>query len=95
MKKLSIIIPIYNVEKYIRPCLESIFQQDMEESDFEVILVNDGTKDNSMERISDIIKAHQNIININQKNKGLSIARNNGIKKQVENISYLLIQMTC
>lgn len=81
MKKLSIIIPIYNVEKYIRPCLESIFQQDMEESDFEVILVNDGTKDNSMERISDIIKAHQNIININQKNKGLSIARNNGIKK--------------
>lgn len=81
MKKISIIIPIYNVEKYIRSCLESLFQQDLDESDFEVILVNDGTKDNSMERISDIIKAHQNIITINQKNKGLSIARNIGIKK--------------
>ena len=81
MKKLSIIIPIYNVEKYIRPCLESIFQQDLEESDFEVILVNDGSKDNSMESISDMVKAHQNIITINQKNKGVSISRNNGIKK--------------
>ena len=81
MKKISIIIPIYNVEKYIRSCLESLFQQDLDESDFEVILINDGSKDNSMERISDIIKAHQNIITINQKNKGLSIARNIGLKK--------------
>ena len=40
---ISIIIPVYNVEKYIRPCLESVFRQNLEESIFEVIIVNDGT----------------------------------------------------
>ena len=45
MKKLSIIIPVYNVEKYIRPCIESIFKQGLDEDDYEVIIVNDGTPD--------------------------------------------------
>jgi len=78
-KKLSIIVPVYNVEKYIRPCIESIFLQGLEEKDFEVIIVNDGTKDHSMEVIQDIICLHQNITIINQENQGLSVARNNGI----------------
>ena len=43
MKKLSVIVPVYNVEQYIRPCIESIFGQGLDESDFEVIMVNDGT----------------------------------------------------
>lgn len=81
MKQLSIIIPVYNVEKYIRVCLESIFCQGMDEDLFEVIIVNDGTKDNSMGVIDDIIHNHKNIIVINQSNQGLSIARNNGITK--------------
>ena len=44
MLLLSIIVPVYNVEKYIRPCLESIFHQGLNENDFEVIIVNDGTQ---------------------------------------------------
>lgn len=81
MIKLSIIVPIYNVEKYIRTCIESIFNQGLSDDDFELILVNDGTPDNSMEIISDIIEGHNNIIIIEQENQGLSVARNNGIKK--------------
>lgn len=76
---LSIIVPVYNVEKYIRPCIESIFQQGLDDDDFEVIIVNDGTKDHSMEVIADIIELHHNITVINQENQGLSVARNNGI----------------
>lgn len=78
---ISIIIPVYNVEKYIRPCLESVFRQNLEESIFEVIIVNDGTQDRSMEIIQDIINQHPNISVINQENLSLSVARNNGIAK--------------
>lgn len=76
---LSIIVPIYNVEQYVRTCIESIYQQGLDEDRFEVILVNDGTKDKSMEMIADIIQQHKNIVVINQENQGLSVARNNGI----------------
>lgn len=76
---LSIIIPVYNVERYIRSCIESIFKQGLDENRFEVIIVNDGTQDQSMDMISDIIKQHNNIFVINQENQGLSVARNNGI----------------
>ena len=79
MTKLSIIVPVYNVELYIRPCFESIFKQGLDDCDFEVIIVNDGTKDRSMEMIDDIISQHNNITVINQENQGLSVARNNGI----------------
>ena len=79
MVKLSIIIPVYNVESYIHPCFESLFKQGLDDIDFEVIIVNDGTPDHSMEKIVDIIIQHQNIIVINQENQGLSVARNNGI----------------
>lgn len=76
---LSIIVPVYNVEKYVRPCIESIFKQGLDDSRFEVIIINDGTPDKSMEMIADIISLHQNITVINQENQGLSVARNNGI----------------
>ena len=73
MKKFSIIIPVYNVEKYIKKCIDSIMNQSFK--DFEVIVVNDGTPDNSIELIKDYpIKI------INQKNQGISVARNNGVK---------------
>lgn len=74
MPKYSIIIPVYNVEKYIKKCLDSVFNQTYK--DYEVIVVNDGTKDNSM----DIVKDYDVIV-VNQKNQGLSAARNNGLKK--------------
>lgn len=79
--QLSIIVPVYNVEKYIRACIESIFRQNLDEKCFEVIIVNDGTKDHSMEVIQDIINQHSNITVINQENLSLSVARNNGIAK--------------
>lgn len=83
MKKLSIIVPVYNVEKYIRTCVESIFRQGLSEDEFEVIIINDGTPDKSMDKIADIIEGHKNIQVINQQNKGISITRNNGINKAV------------
>ena len=76
---LSIIVPVYQVEQYIRACIESIFRQGMNDEDFELILVNDGTMDSSFNEISDIIDCHQNVTIINQENQGLSVARNNGI----------------
>ena len=76
---LSIIVPVYNVEKYIRPSIESIFRQGLLEACFEVIIVNDGSTDKSMEEIADIILQHSNVVVINQENQGLSVARNNGI----------------
>ena len=80
MKQISFIVPVYNTEKYIRACMESIFRQGLDNNDFEVIIVNDGTQDNSIGVIEDIIKRHSNITVINQENQGLSMARNNGMK---------------
>ena len=80
-KLLSIIVPVYNVEQYIRPCVQSIYKQGLTDEEFEVILVNDGTEDNSLGIISDIIESHFNIIVIEQENQGLSVARNNGLLK--------------
>lgn len=79
MTDLSIIVPVHNVEKYVHTCLDSIFKQGLDDASFEVIIVNDGSTDSSMEIISDIIDQHQNITIINQENQGLSVARNNGI----------------
>lgn len=79
MKKLSIILPVYNVEPYIRACMKSIFHQGLDDNCFELIIVNDGSTDNSMGMISDLVKQHNNITIIHQENQGLSNARNNGI----------------
>ena len=74
MPKFSIIIPVYNVEKYLKKCLDSIKNQSYK--DYEVIIVNDGSTDNS----KDILDEYDYKV-INQKNQGLSVARNNGVKK--------------
>lgn len=79
MIKLSIIVPVFNAEKYVRSCLKSIFMQGLDESEFEVVIVNDGSTDKSIVVLSDVINSHSNIIVINQKNYGLSIARNVGL----------------
>lgn len=78
--ELSIIIPVYNTEKYIRKCLDSIFEQNVSHKLFEVIVVNDGTKDKSLDIIYEFTNLYDNIILINQENQGLSQARNNGLK---------------
>ena len=77
--KLSIIVPVYNVEKYVEKCLESLCGLRIEN---EIIVVNDGTKDSSLEIVERFKENHknENIIIISQENQGLSEARNNGLK---------------
>lgn len=76
--KISIIIPVYGVEKYIGECLESVVNQTLK--DIEIIIVNDGTRDNSMKIVEKYLK-DKRIKVINKENGGLSSARNAGIKE--------------
>ncbi|MBR6690047.1 MAG: glycosyltransferase family 2 protein [Bacilli bacterium] len=76
--KFSIIIPIYNAEKYIEKCLNSVFNQTY--NNYELILINDGSKDNSESIIKKIIKKNKNILFFSQENKGQSVARNVGLE---------------
>lgn len=80
MVKFSIVIPVFNVEKYIKKCLESIYCQGFDESLYEVIVVNDGTQDNSIIIVNDFVKIHSNLRIIEQENRGVSSARNVGIR---------------
>lgn len=78
---LSIIIPVYNVEPYVVRCINScINQNDVDPSDYEIIIVNDGSQDNSYELAKEALKNFKNKSFLNQKNLGLSSARNNGLK---------------
>lgn len=82
--KLSIVVPVYNVEQYVRKCILSIINQvDDLFKEIEVIIVNDGTKDNSVEQIQDLVDKYDNIALVNQQNQGLSVARNYGMNKAV------------
>lgn len=75
--KVSIIIPIYNVEKYLRQCLDSAVNQTL--SNIEIILINDGSTDNSSCIAREYSLNYSFIKLIEQKNSGQSIARNKGI----------------
>lgn len=77
MIKYSVIIPVYNVEKYLKQCVNSILAQT--EKDFEMILVDDGSTDNSGRICDEYADADDKISVIHQKNGGLSAARNSGI----------------
>ena len=77
--KLSIILPVYNVEQYITICLQSIFNQSIPTNLYEVIVVNDGSRDKSMEIVKEFAVQYNNLQIITQENKGLSVARNIGL----------------
>lgn len=79
MLDLSIIVPIYNVEKYIGKCIRSLLIQNIDYSRYEIILINDGSSDSSGRICNDFVQEYGNIHLITQKNKGLSAARNKGI----------------
>ncbi len=79
-KQLSILVPVYKVEKYIRPFFESIFRQNIPDDCYEIIVVNDGTPDRSMEVVADLLELHDNTMVINQENQGLSVARNTALE---------------
>lgn len=85
---VSIIIPVYNVEKYLRICLESILAQTY--TDYEVILVNDGSKDESLSICEEFVRNDSRFRVISQENKGLSSARNTGIREATGEYIYFI-----
>ena len=88
MPKVSIIVPIYNVENYLARCLDSVLKQSYE--NFEVICVNDGSPDSSEAILLEYAKKDKRINIITQENLGLSMARNNGLKKATGEYIYFL-----
>lgn len=76
--KISVIVPVYKVEPYLRKCVDSVLNQTF--NDFELILVDDGSPDNSGKICDEIAQADSRIKVIHQKNGGLSAARNTGIE---------------
>ena len=76
-KLISIIMPVYNAEKYLNRSIESIMNQTY--NNIEIILVNDGSTDNSLEICTNYQEKDNRIKLINQENKGVSFARNKGI----------------
>lgn len=78
MPEVSIIVPVYNVEKYVCDCIDSILSQTYQ--CFELILVDDGSADKSGEICDSYQKEHQNIKVLHQDNQGQAAARNNGVK---------------
>lgn len=79
MKKVSIIIPVYNSEKYISKCLDSILNQTYK--NIEILVINDGSKDNSIDILRDYEKKDDRIVVIDKENEGVAKTRNQGIKK--------------
>ena len=78
MPKISVIIPVFNVENYLEKCLDSVVNQTL--NDIEIICINDGSTDNSPNILESYVQKDARIIVINQENKGLSAARNRGLE---------------
>lgn len=95
--KISIIIPVYNIEQYVRQCLESVICQTIDHSLLECIIVNDCTPDKSMDIVSEIVDKYKKgdglmhfILLDHEKNKGLSASRNTGMRKATGEFIYFL-----
>lgn len=76
--KVSVIVPVYNVERYLENCLNTLVNQTLK--DIEIICINDGSKDNSFDILKEFASKDERIKIINKKNEGLSAARNDGLK---------------
>ena len=76
-KKVSVIVPVYNAEKYLNRCVDSLISQSY--TNLEIILVNDGSTDNSLSVCEEYLKKDERITLINQQNKGAGLARNAGL----------------
>lgn len=87
--KFSIIIPVYNVEQYLADCLDSVLAQDYTGS-YEVICINDGSTDSSLEILKQYANKNEIIKIIDQENKGLSGARNRGLKEAIGEYVFFL-----
>ena len=78
MPEVSIIVPVFNVEQYLAQCLDSLVVQDLRS--LEIIVVNDGSTDESSQIAARYAESHANVRLINQENRGLSEARNTGLR---------------
>lgn len=76
---LSIIIPVYNTEKYLRNCIDSVYNQNLSLTEFELIIINDGSLDNSLSICKEYQCKYNNIIIHSQPNSGQAVARNWGL----------------
>ncbi len=88
LKNISIIIPVYNVEKFLHQCLKSVLEQNVE--GMEVICVNDGSTDNSLAILNEFKTLYPDLIIIDQPNGGLPAARNSGFNVSTGNYIYFL-----
>ena len=88
MPKISIIIPVYNTAKYIAECLDSVLNQTF--TDWEAICIDDGSTDNSLEILKEYANKDKRIKILTQKNQGVVVARNNGIKQATAELIYPL-----
>lgn len=78
--KISLVLPIYNVEKFLPRCIESCLKQDVSSNDYEIILVVDGSPDKSIDIAKEYSAKNNNVITVERENGGLSAARNSGLK---------------
>lgn len=85
---ISVIIPVYNVEDYLRECIDSVLCQTYE--NFEIILVNDGSTDSSGKICDEYVEKDERVTVIHQKNGGLSVARNTGLSETNGEYVYFL-----
>lgn len=91
--EISIIIPVYNGEKHIAVCIESILSQSI--SNYEIICIDDGSTDQSLDIIKEYEQKHACIHSFSQKNAGVSVARNRGIKESTGNYAIFLDADDC
>lgn len=78
---LSFIVPVYNVERFLSSCIDSMLQQDISPDEYEIICVNDGSTDGSLDILRSYEKADSRLTVINQRNSGVCSARNAGLER--------------
>lgn len=88
----SVIVPVYNVEKYLEPCMKSLMNQTFK--NIEIICINDGSTDNSLRLLNNYRKIDNRITVINKANEGVSVARNEGLQIAGGGMYCLLILTT-
>ena len=90
--KISVVVPVYKAENFLRMCVDSILQQTLK--DVEIVLVDDGSPDRSGQICDEYATQHQNVMVIHQENGGINKARYAGVKKATSEIGSLSQTMT-
>jgi glycosyltransferase involved in cell wall biosynthesis len=88
--RLSIVVPVYNVEAWLAECLECLLDQDLDADEYEIILVNDGSTDSSGRIAEEYAEKYAHVALFNQEDKGVSVARNVGVSKAKGDFVYFI-----